>query len=49
MQITPSAFGKLLNSNIDNLQKEGLHIEQKRTVNERIYYAKYEEPVDKND
>jgi len=49
LQITPSAFGKLLNSNINNLQKEGLHIEQKRTANERIYYAKYEEPIDKND
>ncbi len=44
LQITPSAFGKLLNNNMDNLKKEGLHIEQKRTATERIYTAKYKEP-----
>ena len=48
MQITPSAFGKLLNSNIENLEKEGLHLEQKRTATERIYTAKYAEPIDEN-
>ena len=45
LQITPSAFGKLLKSNLDNLEKEGLHIEYKRTGPERIYTAKYEEPT----
>ena len=49
MQITPSAFGKLLNNNIDNLEKEGLHIEQRRTSTERIYTAKYEEPTYENE
>lgn len=49
LQITPSAFGKLLNSNIDNLEKEGLHIEQRRTSTERIYTAKYEEPTYENE
>lgn len=49
MNIPPSTFGKLLNSNLDNLEKEGLHIEQKRTATERLYVAKYEEPIDKND
>lgn len=46
LQIVPSVFGKLLKSNLDNLEKEGLHIESKRTGAERIYVAKYEEPID---
>ena len=49
LQITPSAFGKLLNNNRANLEKEGLHIEQKRTSTERIYTAKYEEPTYENE
>lgn len=48
LQITPSAFGKLLKNNLNNLEKEGLYIEQKRTAKERIYYAKYEEPTNEN-
>ena len=48
LQITPTKFGKLLNSNMNNLSKEGLHIEQKRTATERIYTAHYEEPFDEN-
>ena len=49
LQIVPSVFGKLLKSNLDNLEKEGLHIESKRTGAERIYVAKYEEPIDNYD
>lgn len=49
LQITPSAFGKLLNNNLLNLEKEGLYIEQKRTATERIYTAKYKEPNYEND
>ena len=49
LQIVPSVFGKLLRSNLDNLEKEGLHIEAKRTGAERIYVAKYEEPIDDYD
>ncbi len=49
LQIVPSVFGKLLKSNLDNLEKEGLHIESKRTGAERIYVAKYEEPIDDHD
>ena len=48
LQITPTKFGKLLNNNMNNLAKEGLHIEQKRTATERIYTAHYEEPFDEN-
>ena len=48
-KIKPSVFGKLLKSNLDNLEKEGLHIESKRTGAERIYVAKYEEPIDDHD
>ena len=49
MQITPSVFGKLLTNNLDNLEKEGLHIEKKRKGPERLYIAKYEEPIDENE
>ncbi len=49
LQITSSAFGKLLNNNLLNLEKEGLYIEQKRTATERIYTAKYKEPNYEND
>lgn len=45
LQITPSVFGKLLKQNLDNLEKEGLHIESKRTGPDRLYHAKYEEPI----
>lgn len=48
LQIVPSVFGKLLKSNLGKLEKEGLHIELKRTGTDRIYYAKYEEPIDEN-
>ena len=34
---------------LDNLEKEGLHIEAKRTGTERIYVAKYEEPTYENE
>ena len=44
LQITPSTFGRLLNNNIANLEKEGLYIEQKRTAEERTYIARYKEP-----
>ena len=49
LQITPSVFGKLIKSNLDILEKEGLHIEQRRTSTERIYTAKYEEPTYENE
>lgn len=48
LQIVPSVFGKLLKNNLDKLEKEGLHIELKRTGTDRIYYAKYEEPILEN-
>ena len=46
LPIRPSVFGKLLNNNLANLEKEGLHIEYKKTATERLYSAKYEEPID---
>ncbi len=45
LMIQPSVFGKLLNNNLITLEKEGLHITKKRTSNERVYNAKYEEPI----
>lgn len=49
LSITPSTFGKLLSANLNNLEKEGLHIEQKRTSTERIYTARYVEPLEENE
>lgn len=46
LSITPSVFGKLLNSNIELLAKEGLHITKKKTASERLYFARYEEPIE---
>jgi len=48
LTMTPSVFGKLLNANLDRLEKEGLHIDLKRGADGRIYNAKYEEPFDEN-
>ncbi len=45
LMIQPSVFGKLLNNNLITLEKEGLHITKKRTSNERVYIARYEEPM----
>lgn len=44
LMIQPSVFGKLLNNNLITLEKEGLYITKKRTSNERVYNARYEEP-----
>lgn len=44
LNITPTVFGRLLQSNLETLKKEGLTIEMKRTANQRLYSAKYEEP-----
>ena len=49
LKITPSVFGKLLKNNLDNLEKEGLHIEERRNGNERLYVAHYEEPIYENE
>lgn len=45
LMIQPSVFGKLLNNNLITLEKEGLYITKKRTSNERVYNARYEEPI----
>ena len=45
LSITPSTFGKLLRKNLDNLEREGLHIEDCRIGKERKYHAYYEEPT----
>ena len=47
--IDPSAFGKLLNNNRENLEKLGLHIEENRTSDKRKKYARYEEPTENED
>ena len=44
--ITPPTLGKLIASNKEELEKLGLFIESKRTATERLYFAKYEEPLE---
>ena len=39
-------LGKLISSNKDELEKLGLFIECKRTQTERLYTAKYKEPLE---
>ena len=39
----------MLNSNIDLLEKEGLHITKSRTSSERKYHCVYEEPILEDD
>ena len=45
IMISPTKFGKLLNSNIDKLKHEGIYVEQKRTSNARTYKATFIEPT----
>ena len=46
---TPTQLGKLINSNLDLLEKEGLHITEYRTNESRMYHIKYEEPSLENE
>lgn len=46
LNITPSQFGRILNANINNLQKEGLYIEPQRKAKARVYIAQYKEPLE---
>lgn len=43
--ITPSRFGRLLNSNIKRLEKEGIYVELNRTATSRNYKAKFIDPL----
>ena len=43
--ITPSRFGRLLNSNIKRLEKEGIYVELNRTATSRNYKAKFINPL----
>ena len=43
--ITPSRFGRLLNSNIKRLEKEGIYVELNRTAISRNYKAKFIDPL----
>ena len=44
LMCTPTQLGKLINNNLDLLEKEGLHINKYRTNKGRVYHVKYEEP-----
>ena len=47
--LTPKSMGRLINSNLALLEKEGLHITQKRTAKERLYECCYVEPSDEEE
>ena len=47
--ITPSRFGRLLNSNIKRLEQEGIYIELNRTATSRNYKVKFIEPLSLED
>ena len=47
--ITPSCFGRLLNSNIKRLEQEGIYVELNRTATSRNYKAKFIEPLNLED
>ena len=49
LMCTPTQLGKLINSNLDLLEKEGLHITKYRTTEGRMYHIKYEEPSLENE
>ena len=43
--ITPSRFGRLLNSNIKRLEQEGIFVELNRTATSKNYEAKFIDPL----
>lgn len=47
--LTPKSMGRLINSNLALLEKEGLRITQKRTAKERLYECCYVEPSDEEE
>ena len=49
LMIKPSVFGKLLYSNLDVLEKEGLYINDARKSDKRRKHALYEEPIFENE
>ena len=48
LQLTPKQFGRLLNSNIKLLEKEGIYITKSRNAKERLYTAYYEEVLEED-
>ena len=48
LMIEPSAFGRLLSSHLDVLEKEGLYITDARKSDKRRKHALYEEPIFEN-
>ena len=47
--LTPTQLGGLIQRNLQLLEKEGLHITNKRTANERLWHCSYEEPSENNE
>ena len=47
--LTPTQLGGLIQRNLSLLEKEGLHIESRRTATDRIWHCSYEEPSDDNE
>ena len=47
--LTPTQLGGLIQRNLQLLEKEGLHITNKRTANERLWHCSYEEASENNE
>lgn len=47
--MTPKQCGRMINSNIDYLKREGLHIDKIRKSDKRLYRSHYEEPIEENE
>lgn len=47
--MTPKQCGRMINSNLDYLKREGLYIEKARNSERRLYRCHYKEPVEEND
>ncbi len=49
LKTTALRFGRMLNANIDLLQREGLYITKNRTSDKRTYHCVYKEPLLEDD
>ena len=47
--ISPKRFGRLLNSSLELLESEGVHITKCRTADNRLYHATFIEPSQNED
>lgn len=47
--MTPKQCGRMINSNMEYLRREGLYIKKIRKSDKRLYQSHYEEPIEENE